>query len=109
ATRPRWPLVILRTPKGWTGPREVDGHRVEGSWRAHQVPLAQLHEKPDHLRMLEDWLRSYKPEALFDEAGRLRPDLRALAPAGTRRMSANPAANGGLLRRELDLPGFREY
>jgi xylulose-5-phosphate/fructose-6-phosphate phosphoketolase len=108
-TRARWPMIVLRSPKGWTGPKEVDGHQVEGSWRAHQVPLAGIHENPAHLRQLETWLRSYKPEELFDPAGRLVPELKALAPAGTRRMSANPHANGGLLRKPLRLPDFRQY
>jgi len=107
--RPRWPMIVLRTPKGWTGPKEVDGHKVEGTWRAHQVPLAGVKENPEHLRQLEEWLRSYRPETLFDERGRLIPELRALAPTGTRRMSANPHANGGLLRRALRLPDFRDY
>src|SRR5947208_571644 len=88
--RPRWPMIVLRTPKGWTGPREVDGKLVEGTWRSHQVPLAGLFEKPDHVALLERWMRSYRPEELFDEHGRLRTELAALAPAGTRRMSANP-------------------
>jgi xylulose-5-phosphate/fructose-6-phosphate phosphoketolase len=109
ATRAHWPMIVLRTPKGWTGPREVDDHKVEGFWRAHQVPLAGIHGNPAHLKQLEDWLRSYKPEELFDEGGRLIPELRALAPTGQRRMSANPHANGGLLRRELRMPDFREY
>jgi len=107
--RPRWPMVILRSPKGWTGPKEVDGHKVEGFWRAHQVPMAEMHEKPAHLALLEEWLRSYRPQELFDEAGRLRPELRELAPKGERRMGANPHANGGLLRRALKLPDFRDY
>ena len=108
-TRPRWPMIVLRSPKGWTGPKEVDGHKVEGFWRAHQVPLAGMHNNPAHMRQLEDWLRSYKPEELFDASGRLRPELKALAPTGTRRMSANPHANGGVLRRSLRLPDFRDY
>src|SRR5215467_14160788 len=108
-TRPRWPMIVLRSPKGWTGPKEVDGHKVEGFWRAHQVPLAGMHNNPAHMQQLEDWLRSYKPEELFDASGRLRPELKALAPKGHRRMSANPHANGGLLRKELKLPDFREY
>ena len=107
--RPRWPMIILRSPKGWTGPREVDGHKVEGFWRAHQVPLAEMHEKPAHLKQLEEWLRSYRPEELFDKSGRLVPELRALAPEGARRMGANPHANGGLLRKALSLPDFRTY
>ena len=108
-TRPRWPMIVLRSPKGWTGPKEVDGHKVEGFWRAHQVPLAGMHDTPAHLQQLEDWLRSYQPEELFDAQGRLLPELKALAPQGTRRMSANPHANGGLLRKALRLPDFRDY
>jgi xylulose-5-phosphate/fructose-6-phosphate phosphoketolase len=108
-TRPRWPMIVLRSPKGWTGPKEVDGHKVEGYWRAHQVPLAGIHGNPAHMRQLEDWLRGYKPEELFDANGRVRPELKALAPQGTRRMSANPHANGGLLRKALRLPDFRDY
>ncbi len=107
--RPRWPMIVLRSPKGWTGPKEVDGHKVEGYWRSHQVPLSGLHDSPAHLKQLEGWLRSYRPQELFDETGRLIPELKALAPAGPRRMSANPHANGGLLRRPLRLPAFREY
>jgi xylulose-5-phosphate/fructose-6-phosphate phosphoketolase len=107
--RPRWPVVILRSLKGWTGPKEVDGHKVEGFWRAHQVPLAELHEKPGHLAMLQDWLKSYRPQELFDADGRLVPELRALAPKGVRRMGANPHANGGLMRRALKMPDFRDY
>jgi len=107
--RPRWPMIVLRSPKGWTGPSEVDGHKVEGFWRSHQVPLAGMHEKPAHLKQLEEWLRSYRPEELFDESGRLVPELRALAPEGRRRMGANPHANGGLLRKALSLPDFDTY
>ena len=107
ATRPRWPMIILRSPKGWTAPREVDGHYLEGFWRAHQIPLPDVATNPDQLRVLEQWLRSYKPEELFDDNGRLRSDLKNLAPTGNRRMSANPIANGGLLRRPLDMPDFR--
>jgi xylulose-5-phosphate/fructose-6-phosphate phosphoketolase len=107
--RPRWPMLILRTPKGWTGPREVDGVQIEGTWRAHQVPVLGARENPTHRRILEDWLRSYRPEELFDDRGRLLPELRALAPAGERRMSANPHANGGLLLHDLNLPDFRDY
>ena len=109
AGRPRWPMIILRTPKGWTGPREVDGLQVEGTWRSHQVPLADTRDNDEHRAMLEAWLRSYHPDELFDERGGLRPELRALAPDGDRRMSANPNANGGLLLRDLDLPDFRAY
>jgi xylulose-5-phosphate/fructose-6-phosphate phosphoketolase len=108
-SRPRWPMIVLRSPKGWTGPKEVDGHKVEGFWRAHQVPLSGLHENPAHMKQLEGWLRSYKPEELFDAAGQLIPDLKALAPKGTRRMSANPHANGGMLRKALRMPDFRDY
>ena len=109
AVRPRWPMIVLRSPKGWTGPREVDGHKVEGFWRSHQVPLSGLHGNPAHMKQLEDWMRSYRPEELFDAEGRLVPELRALAPKGTRRMGANPHANGGLLRRPLRMPDFRSY
>jgi xylulose-5-phosphate/fructose-6-phosphate phosphoketolase len=109
ATRARWPMLVLRSPKGWTGPKEVDGHKVEGFWRAHQVPLARLHENPAHLKQLEGWMRSYRPEELFDKEGRLIPELKALAPKGTRRMSANSHANGGVLRKALRLPDFRDY
>jgi xylulose-5-phosphate/fructose-6-phosphate phosphoketolase len=109
ATRPRWPMIVLRSPKGWTGPKEVDGHKVEGFWRAHQVPLPGVRGNPTHLKQLENWLHSYRPEELFDESGRLVPALKELAPTGTRRMSANPHANGGLLRRALRLPDFRDY
>jgi xylulose-5-phosphate/fructose-6-phosphate phosphoketolase len=107
--RPRWPMIILRTPKGWTGPKKVDGVQVEGTWRAHQVPLAEVRTNKDHLEMLEAWMRSYKPEKLFDEHGRPRPEVRAVAPTGERRMGANPHANGGLLLRDLVLPDFRDY
>ncbi len=107
--RPAWPMIVLRTPKGWTGPKEVDGHRAEGSWRSHQVPLAETKTNPEHLRQLEEWMRSYRPDELFDEAGRLQPHLSALAPDGDRRMGANPHANGGALLRDLHLPDFRQY
>jgi xylulose-5-phosphate/fructose-6-phosphate phosphoketolase len=107
--RPRWPVIVLRSPKGWTGPKEINGHKAEGSWRSHQVPFSDVHDNPSHLQLLEDWLRGYKPEELFDAAGRLQPELRALAPKGSRRMSANPRANGGLLRKDLSLPDFRDY
>jgi len=108
AVRPRWPMVVLRSPKGWTAPRHVDGHYLEGFWRAHQIPLTDIASNPTHLKLLETWMRSYKPEELFDETGRLTPELRALAPKGSRRMSANPIANGGLLRKPLDMPDFRK-
>ncbi|HEY8523699.1 MAG TPA: phosphoketolase family protein [Acidimicrobiales bacterium] len=107
--RPRWPMIVLRTPKGWTGPGEVDGTQVEGTWRSHQVPLAGLAERPDHLRLLEEWMRSYRPDELFDAEGRLRPEVAALAPDGERRMGANPKAHGGREPIELDLPDFRDY
>ncbi len=107
--RPRWPMIILRTPKGWTGPKVVDGLQVEGSWRSHQVPVAELGKKPEHTKILEEWMRSYKPEELFDGQGKLRPELAALAPKGNRRMGANPHANGGLLLKDLRMPDFREY
>jgi xylulose-5-phosphate/fructose-6-phosphate phosphoketolase len=106
--RPRWPMIVLRTPKGWTGPRDVDGVPVEGTFRSHQVPLAGLAANPDHLRLLEQWMLSYRPHELFDHDGRLRPEVAALAPSGDRRMGANPHANGGRLRRDLDLDDFRE-
>jgi len=108
-TRPAWPMIVLATPKGWTGPKTVDGLPAEGSFRSHQVPLAGLAGNPDHLRELESWLRSYDPEDLFDEHGRLRSELAALAPAGDRRMGTNPHTNGGLLLRDLALPDFRDY
>ncbi len=107
--RPRWPMIILRTPKGWTAPKEVDGLKIEGYWRAHQVPFAGFREHPEHLRILEDWLRSYRPEELFDEEGRPRDYVRRLAPEGQRRMGANPHANGGLLLRDLRLPEVKDY
>ena len=107
--RPAWPMIVLRTPKGWTGPKEVDGLKTEGSWRSHQVPLANLSGNPKHLEMLEKWMKSYRPEELFDDAGTLLAELAELAPAGDRRMGANPHANGGLLLRDLKLPNFRDY
>ncbi|PYI34522.1 phosphoketolase [Aspergillus indologenus CBS 114.80] len=107
--RPRWPLIVLRTPKGWSAPREIDGKRLEGFWRAHQIPITDVLTNPAHLKVLEDWMKSYGPEQLFDPAGRLIPELKALAPTGPARMSANPVGNGGLLRRPLDLPDFRRY
>jgi xylulose-5-phosphate/fructose-6-phosphate phosphoketolase len=107
--RPRWPMIVLASPKGWTGPESVDGKPTEGSFRSHQVPLAGLAQNPAHLRQLEEWMRSYRPEELFDERGALRPELAELAPRGQRRMGANPHANGGLLLRDLELPDFRRY
>jgi xylulose-5-phosphate/fructose-6-phosphate phosphoketolase len=107
--RPAWPMLIMRSPKGWTGPKEVDGKPVEGTWRAHQVPFAELREKPEHMRLLEEWMRSYKPEELFDEKGAFRPELAELAPKGRRRMGMNVHANGGLLLEPLKIPNFREF
>jgi xylulose-5-phosphate/fructose-6-phosphate phosphoketolase len=107
--RPRWPMIVLRSPKGWTCPKEIDGRRVEDYWRAHQVPMGEMHGNAEHVRILESWMKSYRPDELFDESGRLKDELRALAPEGERRMSANPHANGGLLLRDLKLPDFRDY
>jgi len=107
--RPRWPMIVLRTPKGWTGPKEVDGKQTEGTWRSHQVPFAELATKPQHLKLLETWMRSYRPEELFDAQGAPRSEWLALAPRGERRMGANPHANGGQLLRDLRLPDFRDY
>ncbi len=109
AVRPRWPMIVLRTPKGWTCPHEIDGKQVEGSWRSHQVPMGAMHENPAHVALLEKWMKSYRPGELFDDRGALVPELQALAPAGDRRMGANPHANGGLLLRDLRLPDFRSY
>ena len=109
AERPRWPMIILRTPKGWTGPKEIKGHKAEGSWRSHQVPFSDMRTNPDALHLLETWLKSYRPDELFDANGRLIEELREIAPTGTRRMSANPHANGGLLRKDLKIPDFRAY
>ncbi|WP_434711328.1 phosphoketolase family protein [Rhizobium sp. YTUHZ045] len=106
---PRWPMIVLRSPKGWTGPKEVDGKKVEDFWRAHQVPVSNCRGNDDHRKILEDWMRGYDPEDLFGADGRLKPELRALAPAGKRRMGANPHANGGLLRKELAVPDIRDY
>jgi xylulose-5-phosphate/fructose-6-phosphate phosphoketolase len=107
--RPRWPMIVLRTPKGWTCPKEIDGKRVEGYWRSHQVPMAEMYSNPGHVKILEQWMKSYKPEELFDEDGRLQAELAELPPKGERRMSANPHTNGGLLLKELRLPDFRDY
>jgi xylulose-5-phosphate/fructose-6-phosphate phosphoketolase len=109
AKRPPWPMIILRTPKGWTCPKEIDGLKLEGYWRSHQVPIADIATKPGHIKLLEEWMKSYKPEQLFDEHGKLIPRLAELAPQGTRRMGANPHANGGLLLKELKMPDFRDY
>ena len=108
-TRPRWPMIVLKSPKGWTGPKWVDGQQIEGSFRSHQVPLSDPASQPEHLQMLEDWLKSYRPEELFDESGRLMAELAELAPKGERRMGANPHANGGLLLRDLIMPDFQKY
>jgi xylulose-5-phosphate/fructose-6-phosphate phosphoketolase len=109
ASRPRWPMIILRTPKGWTAPKELDGHRLEGSWRAHQVPIPNVIANPNHLKLLEEWMLSYRPHELFDSKGVFIPELRALPPLGTRRMSANPRANGGIVRQALRMPDYRKY
>jgi xylulose-5-phosphate/fructose-6-phosphate phosphoketolase len=107
--RPRWPMIVLNSPKGWTGPKLVDGQAIEGTFRSHQVPISDPASHPGHLQLLEQWLQSYRPAELFDEQGRLKPELRELAPVGTRRMGANPHANGGMLLRDLRMPNFREY
>src|SRR5215813_9014034 len=107
--RPRWPMIVLVTPKGWTGPKEVDGKIVEGYWRSHQVPMGEMHDNPAHVRLLEEWMKSYRPEELFDQTGRLRPEIAELAPKGSRRMGATPYANGGVLLKDLKLPDFRRY
>jgi xylulose-5-phosphate/fructose-6-phosphate phosphoketolase len=107
--RPRWPMIVLRTPKGWTCPKEIDGKKTEDYWRSHQVPMGEMHDNPAHVRLLEEWMSSYRPEELFDATGRLKPELAELAPKGTRRVGANPHANGGLLLRDLRLPDFRNY
>jgi xylulose-5-phosphate/fructose-6-phosphate phosphoketolase len=109
AKRPLWPMIVLRTPKGWTGPKQVDGHKVEGFWRAHQVPMGGMHSNPQHVQMLETWMKTYQPDILFDEEGKLIPELKELAPKGDRRMSANPHANGGLVRKDLKLPRFEDF
>src|SRR5207248_2487625 len=109
AVRPHWPMIVLRTPKGWSCPAEVGGHKLEGSWRAHQVPLVDVKKDAARLKQLEEWMRSYKPQELFDGAGRFKPELRAMAPAGTRRIGANPHANGGHLKKGLHMPDFRKY
>ena len=107
--RPLWPMIIFRSPKGWTCPKEIDGKRTESYWRSHQVPMGEMHEKPGHVKILEKWMKSYKPKELFDKTGRLKPELAELPPKGDRRMSANPHANGGLLLKELRLPDYRDY
>ena len=107
--RPRWPMIVLRTPKGWTCPKEIDGKRTEGFWRSHQVPMGAMHEKPGHVRLLEKWMKSYKPRELFSPTGELNPDLADLPPKDTRRMSANPHTNGGTILKDLQMPDFRDY
>ncbi len=107
--RPRWPMIILRSPKGWTCPKEIDGHKLEGSWRAHQMPILDPVTNPAHLKLVENWMRSYRPEELFDESGALIPELKEMAPKGDRRITANPHANGGKLRKPLELPDFKDY
>ena len=102
-------MIVLRTPKGWSAPREVDGHLLEGFWRAHQIPITDVRTNPPHLKLLETWMKGYKPEELFDKNGKLIPELKELAPTGNSRMSANPVGNGGLLRRPLNMPDFRKY
>jgi xylulose-5-phosphate/fructose-6-phosphate phosphoketolase len=109
AKRPMWPMIVLRTPKGWTCPKEIEGKRTEDYWRSHQVPMGEMHDNPGHVHILEEWMKSYRPRDLFDANGRLRQDLAELAPKGNRRMSANPHTNGGLLLRDLQLPDFRDY
>lgn len=109
SSRPKWPMIVLRSPKGWTGPKEVDGLKTEGFWRSHQVPLSGIAKDPEHLRLLEEWLKSYRPEELFDATGAPFASIPATAPQGPRRMSANPHANGGMLRRSLDLPGLHDH
>jgi len=109
AVRPRWPMIVLRTPKGWTSPKEVGGHKLEGSWRAHQVPLANVKKDPQRLKLLEEWMRGYKPQELFDENGTLKPEYKSVAPKGNRRIGSNPHANGGQLKKALHLPDFRAY
>ena len=107
--RPRWPLLVLRSPKGWTGPAELDGQKLENFWRSHQVPVTDVQRNPEHLEVLERWLRSYRPEELFDADGGVRAEIRALAPKGRRRMGSNPHTNGGVLRRDLVVPDAAAY
>src|SRR5262249_11507362 len=107
--RPLWPMIILRSPKGWTCPKEIDGKKTEDYWRSHQVPMGEMHEKPEHIKILEKGMKSYRPEDLFDKTGRLKPELAELPPKSQRRMSANPHANGGLLLKDLRLPDFCDY
>ena len=107
--RPRWPMIVLRTPKGWTCPKEIDGKRTEDYWRSHQVPMGEMHENPEHVKLLEAWMKSYRPQELFNKNNRLKAELAELAPKGERRMSANPHTNGGVLLKDLRLPDFRDY
>src|SRR5262245_34754082 len=107
--RPRWPMIVFRTPKGWTCPKEIDGRRTEDYWRAHQVPMGEMHDNPAHVQILEEWMKSYRPEELFDTTGKLKPELADLPPKGPRRMSANPHTNGGIVLKDLRMPDFRDY
>src|SRR5262249_1963442 len=106
---PRWPMIVLRTPKGWTCPKEIDGRRTEDYWRSHQVPMGEMHENAEHVKILEKWMKSYRQDELFDANGKLQPELSALAPKGERRMSANKPANGGLVLKDLRMPDFQTY
>src|SRR6185437_3602728 len=107
--RPHWPMIVMRTPKGWSSPSEVGGHKLEGSWRAHQVPIGDVKKNPARLKQLEEWMRGYKPQELFDAKGTIKPEIKALAPTGDRRLGSNPHANGGRLKQALRLPDFRKY
>ena len=109
ANHPLWPMIVMRTPKGWTGPKTVEDKPVEGNWRSHQVPLGDIAAEPERLALLEKWMKSYRPEDLFDSGGTLKAEIAELAPTGTRRMGANPQANGGLLLKDLRMPDFRDY
>ena len=109
AFRPMWPMIVLRSPKGWTGPRKIDNNYLTGFWRAHQVPITDPSTNPEHLKILEEWMRSYEPERLFDKNGAILPELKALCPTGNKRMSANPVANGGIIRKPLKMPDFKSY
>src|SRR5690606_5499531 len=108
-TYPHWPMIVLATPKGWTCPKEINGKQTEGSWRAHQVPIGDFKKHPEHIGILEKWMRSYRPEELFDGDGKLKPEIAALAPLGKRRMGNNPHSNGGVLLKELRMPDYRQF